>query len=119
MIYLDNSASSLIKPKNVQKAVLNALNIFTANPGRSGHKQAIKTALEVEKVRELVAKHVGTTAEKAIFNFNCTEYSKKFMSKIILSLYKINFKGGFVSGRITSSYYYTIYHCYFCNQAYG
>lgn len=73
MIYFDNSASSFIKPKCVQKAVLNALNIFTANPGRSGHKQAIKTALEVENVRSRTAKHIGTTADKIIFTLNCTD----------------------------------------------
>lgn len=73
MIYFDNSASSFVKPKSVQKAVLNALNLYTANPGRSGHKQAIKTALEVETVRELVAQHIGTTADKVIFSLNCTD----------------------------------------------
>lgn len=73
MIYLDNSASSLIKPKNVQKAVLNALNFYTANPGRSGHKQSIKTALQVEQVRQKVATHVGTTPENVIFTLNCTD----------------------------------------------
>ncbi len=73
MIYLDNSASSFTKPKNVQKAVLNALNFYTANPGRSGHKQAIKTALEVENVRSIVAKHVNTTSDKIIFTLNCTD----------------------------------------------
>ncbi len=73
MIYLDNSASSLIKPKNVQKAVYNALNLFTANPGRSGHKMALKSAFEVERVREIVAKHVGTTPENIIFTLNCTD----------------------------------------------
>lgn len=86
MIYLDNSASSLIKPKSVQKAVLNALNIYTANPGRSGHKQAIKTALEVEKVREMVANHVGTIPEKVIFNFNCTDA----LNMAILGTYRPN-----------------------------
>lgn len=73
MIYLDNSASTLIKPKSVQRAVLSALTDFTANPGRSSHKQAIKTALEVEKTRELVANHVGTTADKVVFTLNCTD----------------------------------------------
>lgn len=73
MIYLDNSASSFIKPKNVQKAVLNALNFYTANPGRSGHKQAIRAALEVEKVRSIVAQHVNTTSDKIIFTLNCTD----------------------------------------------
>lgn len=73
MIYFDNSASSFVKPKNVQKAVFNALNFFTANPGRSGHKMALRAAFEVENVREIVAKHVGTSAEKVIFTLNCTD----------------------------------------------
>ena len=73
MIYLDNSASSLVKPKSVQKAVLNALTLFSANPGRSGHKQAIKTALEVESVRSLTAKLFCTTPENIIFTLNCTD----------------------------------------------
>ena len=73
MIYLDNSASSLIKPKNVQKAVLNALNYYSANPGRSGHKEAIKTAMQVEKVRAILANHINTTSDKIIFTLNCTD----------------------------------------------
>lgn len=73
MIYFDNSASSLVKPKNVQKAVLGALNAFTANPGRSGHRQSLKTAFAVESARNTVAKHVGTTADKIIFTQNCTD----------------------------------------------
>ena len=73
MIYFDNSASSFVKPKSVQKAVLNALNLYTANPGRSGHKQALKTAMEVENVRNIVAQHVGTTADNIVFTLNCTD----------------------------------------------
>lgn len=73
MIYLDNSASSLIKPKTVVKAVESALTNFTANPGRSGHKMAIKTAMEVERVRDLVAQHVGTQSQNVIFTLNCTD----------------------------------------------
>lgn len=73
MIYLDNSASTLIKPKNVQRAVCNALNFFTANPGRSGHKAAIKAALEIEKTRECVANHVNTTSNNIVFALNCTD----------------------------------------------
>lgn len=86
MIYLDNSASSLIKPKNVQRAVANALTIFSANPGRSGHQQAIKTAMEVEKTREKVANHVGTTADKIIFTLNCTDA----LNMAILGSYRPN-----------------------------
>ena len=87
MIYLDNSASTLIKPKNVQKAVYDALVYFSANPGRSGHKQAIKTASEIEKVRFLVSDYVKTTPDKIIFTLNCTDA----LNIAILGTYK---KGG-------------------------
>ena len=70
MIYFDNSASTLIKPKQVQKAMLDALEFYSSNPGRSGHREAIKTALEVEKVREKLAKHLG--ADNVIFTGGCT-----------------------------------------------
>lgn len=70
MIYFDNSASTLLKPKNVQRAVLNALTNFSANPGRSGHKEAIKTAMEIENIREKIRHHVN--GEDVIFTGGCT-----------------------------------------------
>ena len=70
MIYFDNSASTLIKPKQVQKAMLDALSFFTANPGRSGHREAIKTAMEIEKVRDKVSSHVN--GDITIFTGGCT-----------------------------------------------
>ena len=70
MIYFDNSASTLIKPKQVQKAMLDALSFFTANPGRSGHREAIKTAMEIEKVRDKASAHVN--GDIAIFTGGCT-----------------------------------------------
>ena len=89
MIYLDNSASTFVKPKNVQKAVFNSLNFFTANPGRGGHKEAIKTAMQVENVREKVSSLVGTTADKIVFTLNCTDA----LNMAILGTYR---KGGHV-----------------------
>lgn len=73
MIYLDNSSTTFIKPKNVQKAVQNALQFFSANPGRGGHRASLNTAMQVESVRERVAKHVGTAAENIIFTSGCTD----------------------------------------------
>lgn len=70
MIYFDNSASTLLKPKNVQRAVLTALTSFSANPGRSGHMEALKTAMEVEKVRENLKKYAN--ADEVIFTGGCT-----------------------------------------------
>lgn len=70
MIYFDNSASTLLKPKNIQRAVLSALTTFSANPGRSGHIEALKSAMEVEKVREKLKKY--TNADEVIFTGGCT-----------------------------------------------
>ena len=70
MIYFDNSASTLIKPKCVQRAISNAMMFYSANPGRSGHKEAIKTALEIEKVREKILNH--TNGDSVIFTGGCT-----------------------------------------------
>ena len=73
MIYLDNSATTLIKPKQVVSAVNDSLLHYTANPGRSGHQASIKCALEIEKTREHIAKHFGLPLpQNVIFTSNCT-----------------------------------------------
>ena len=73
MIYLDNSASTLIKPKEVIKAVNEAMLHYTANPGRSGHKASIRTALKIEEVREKLAEHFNAeSGQNMIFTLNCT-----------------------------------------------
>ena len=54
MIYLDNSATTLIKPKNVISAVNEALIHYSANPGRSGHSASIRCALKIEETREFL-----------------------------------------------------------------
>ncbi len=74
MIYLDNSASTLIKPKEVLKAVNESLLHFGANPGRSGHKASIKAAMEVENTRIKLSKLYNCpSSEDVIFTSNCTE----------------------------------------------
>ncbi len=74
MIYLDNSASTLIKPKEVIRAVNDGLIHFSANPGRSGHKASIKTAFKVEEVREKLAEHFNAeSGQNVIFTQNCTQ----------------------------------------------
>ncbi len=74
MIYLDNSASTFIKPKEVIKAVTDSLTHFSANPGRSGHKASIQTALKIEEVRERIASHFNAeSGQNVIFTHNCTE----------------------------------------------
>lgn len=74
MIYLDNSASTYIKPKEVIKAVNESLVYYTANPGRSGHQASINVALKIEETREHLAHHFNAySPQNIIFTHNCTE----------------------------------------------
>ena len=74
MIYFDNSASSLIKPKEVQQMVSLALSKYSANPGRSGHKASLITANQVEFIREKTAEMMGLSHfERVIFTQNCSD----------------------------------------------
>lgn len=74
MIYLDNSASTYTKPKEVIKAVNESLLHYSANPGRSGHQASIRTAMEVENTRcKLADLFCAESSENVIFTHNCTE----------------------------------------------
>ncbi len=73
MIYLDNSATSFPKPKSVSNAVNSAINIYGANPGRSGHKLAMKSSKEIYTCRECVAEFFNAkSVENVVFTLNCT-----------------------------------------------
>lgn len=74
MIYFDNSASTFVKPKEVINAMHSAMTKFSANPGRSGHRLALNSAIEVNKVREEVCQtfNVGKP-ERVVFTQNCTD----------------------------------------------
>ena len=52
MIYLDNSATSLHKPKCVRNAMLSAME-RCGNPGRGGHSAAMEAMETVYKSRVL------------------------------------------------------------------
>lgn len=74
MIYLDNSASTLVKPKEVILTVNQCLSKFTANPGRSGHRESLMTAMQVEYTREHIADFMGLNrSERVIFTHNCSD----------------------------------------------
>ena len=74
MIYFDNSASTLIKPKEVQQMLSLALNKYSANPGRSGHKASLITANQIEFIREKISEMMGSTHfERTIFTQNCSD----------------------------------------------
>lgn len=73
MIYFDNSASSLIKPINVKHAIMDALNKFTANPGRSGHIMSQLVGEQIFETRELVKQFFNADNYNVVFTKNCTE----------------------------------------------
>lgn len=73
MIYLDNAATSGVKPPSVIKAVETALNNYSANPGRSGYKSSIDTSLKIYSVRQKIADFFSADGpENVAFTLNCT-----------------------------------------------
>ena len=77
MIYLDNAATSLQKPKEVEEAVVRAFHTM-GNPGRGAHEATLQAGRCVYQVREQLAElfHAENGAQIA-FTLNCyrsTEY---------------------------------------------
>ncbi len=70
MVYIDNAATSRGKPISAAIAQAKA-TVFSANAGRAGHKAGLKTALEIEKTREIIRKNFFDG--NVIFTKNCTE----------------------------------------------
>ncbi len=73
MIYFDNSATTLYKPKEVVGAVTSVLKNVAVNPGRGGHSMALKGAKIVYSVREKLANFLGfDNPSRVIFTDGCT-----------------------------------------------
>lgn len=53
--YFDNSATSNPKPAEVYEAVNYAMKDLNCNPGRGGHRMAVKSSVEIYRVREKIA----------------------------------------------------------------
>lgn len=74
MIYLDNSATSYPKPKEVQSAINEVFSKYGANPGRSGHSFSLTSAFKVNEVREKIDDFFGVgKPEHVIFTGGCTD----------------------------------------------
>lgn len=71
MIYLDNGATSLHKPKQVISAVARAME-RCGNPGRGGHEAAMEAARTVFRCREEAAALFDCGEEQVVFTSNCT-----------------------------------------------
>jgi cysteine desulfurase/selenocysteine lyase len=73
-LYLDNAASSHPKPEAVYQAADDALRNIGANPGRSGHKLAIKAGQKITRTRELLARLFEIRdPNRIVFTANATE----------------------------------------------
>lgn len=72
MVYLDNAATSYPKPASVYRKWQQAMSVYGANPGRSGHAFSQSTAEAVYKSRELCAELFGAETENTVFTLNCT-----------------------------------------------
>ncbi len=74
LIYLDNAATTFKKPQQVLNKVTECLTEYGANPGRGGHRLAIRAANEVYAVRETVAVFFNISDPlRIIFTSNATE----------------------------------------------
>ena len=74
MIYLDNAATSFPKPPEVIRAMAGVEEKMGANPGRGGHRLALRAGRVMEHCREEAARllHVSHP-ERILFTANCTE----------------------------------------------
>lgn len=72
MIYLDNGATTYFKPYIVKKTVNQAINLYTANAGRGGHKLAQICAEKIFEVREKVLNLFNANNHTCIFTSGCT-----------------------------------------------
>ena len=73
MIYLDNAATSLQKPKEVEAAVIRAFHTM-GNPGRGAHEATLQAGRCVYRVREQLAElFQAENGAQIAFTLNATE----------------------------------------------
>lgn len=74
MIYFDNAATTFPKPEEVYQTTLEAMKEYGANPGRSGHKMALKANRAIFETRNLLAEIFNIeNPMNIVLTSNCTE----------------------------------------------
>lgn len=74
MIYLDNAATTLIKPTSVYDESDRIFRNYSANPGRSGHTPSVKALEKITSAREEISEFLGIErTERTVFTFGCTD----------------------------------------------
>jgi len=71
MIYLDNAATSFLKPNAVGQAVIRAMQTC-ASPGRGGYPAAMEAARQVYACRMLAGEMFSCDPENVVFTMNAT-----------------------------------------------
>ncbi|WP_078556386.1 aminotransferase class V-fold PLP-dependent enzyme [Bacillus alkalicellulosilyticus] len=73
IIYFDQAASSFPKPKSVAISMAEAVNEYGANPGRGGHRLAVKASENIFATRKKIADMFGESdPNNVIFTQNAT-----------------------------------------------
>jgi cysteine desulfurase/selenocysteine lyase len=73
-IYLDNAATSFPKPESVYKAVMHAMRMIGASPGRAGHRRSIEAGRLLFQAREAIATLFAIPdSSRVIFSHSATE----------------------------------------------
>ncbi len=74
ILYLDNAATSYPKPESVYSALADFLRTDGANPGRAGHRMAVRAEKSIEETRVLLAQFFGISSpHRVIFTLNTTD----------------------------------------------
>lgn len=74
MVYFDNAATSFPKPRIVYDEIMEAMITYGANPGRSGHKIALRASRGIFDTRNKISKMFNIkNPMNVILTFNCTE----------------------------------------------
>lgn len=73
-IYLDNAATSFPKPESVYQAVMHAMRMIGASPGRAGHRRSMEAGRLMFQAREAVANLFAIPdSSRVIFGHSATE----------------------------------------------
>lgn len=72
LIYLDNAATTFVKPETVAAAVSEASRRLSGNPGRGAHSVSLAASQAVCDCRIKLARMFGTAPERIIFTYNTT-----------------------------------------------
>lgn len=72
-MYLDNAATSFVKPDAVYEAVLHAMRAIGASPGRGGYRQSLEAGRILFQAREAVSRFFSIPdSSRVIFTHNAT-----------------------------------------------